>query len=549
MKLENKNRTDLRSYFVKNSIPREDHFADLIDGMLNQKEDGIFKLSSRDPLSIVATGDANSQQKLINFYQNLGDADSAWMLNLSPQGFSISDGQGMSRLFIDRNTGNVGIGTTSPENAESWNKVLDILGAGHAKFSMRTANIEARFFVHDGGWWTAPAGMGIGTQTAHPLSFSTHATPRMTIDTAGNVGIGTTDPKAKLDVNGGLKVAGNITWGNNSVLSVDQGGSIELGGSPSGVGTPYIDFHYKDKVEDFNVRIINDADRQLTLAAPLVNVVGQIMIEHWSVPLNFRETDCDVDKGGLWRMPLDGGVLRFDVNTGASGQEFGSNYLTPLAMTKEGNVVLGAKSTYWDHNPYSDVIGPPVASIGRLEVGGYSDGSNKVPAVLRIHQWGTGSAEFYKPQGQILYLRETPGGGGNWFNTLEVSGNVNITGKLTVQGAQQNIIKVVTVTKAVINAGVDVPANWSISYSGFSQIYTVFAVLQGFSIFGNGNTKFDNWGHIPALEGIIQHVFLRVDEFDTTTAKGVAYCSEAGKGEVDNSILFTVVVMGRGNQP
>ena len=36
MDVTTRNRTDLKSYFVKNSVPTESNFAELIDGMLNQ---------------------------------------------------------------------------------------------------------------------------------------------------------------------------------------------------------------------------------------------------------------------------------------------------------------------------------------------------------------------------------------------------------------------------------------------------------------------------------------------------------------------------------
>lgn len=59
-----------------------------------------------------------------------------------------------------------------------------------------------------GGW--------IGTQSNHPLHFFTNAgQSKMTIDTAGNVGIGTFNPQAKLDV------AGNI------VQDRDKGGTVK----------------------------------------------------------------------------------------------------------------------------------------------------------------------------------------------------------------------------------------------------------------------------------------------------------------------------------
>jgi hypothetical protein len=77
-----------------------------------------------------------------------------------------------------------------------------------------------------------------------------------------NVGIGTTNPTQKLDVQGGnIKTSGGIYWNNGvSVLSTDQGGAIELGNS-SGSGTPYIDFHYGvGSPQDYNIRLINSGN-------------------------------------------------------------------------------------------------------------------------------------------------------------------------------------------------------------------------------------------------------------------------------------------------
>jgi len=125
MQIDKRNRTELKQYFVKNAIPTESQFAELIDGMLNQRDDGIAKLPN-DPLSIEAAGDPASQKKAIHFYNSFGDTDPAWVFSLNPRqnpadpttarpGFSIGDSAGNSRLFIDRATGKLGIGTTTPQ--------------------------------------------------------------------------------------------------------------------------------------------------------------------------------------------------------------------------------------------------------------------------------------------------------------------------------------------------------------------------------------------------------------------------------------------------
>ena len=51
MELTTRDRTELKSYFVKNAIPTESNFSDFVDAVLNQKDDGIVKPPG-NPLSI-----------------------------------------------------------------------------------------------------------------------------------------------------------------------------------------------------------------------------------------------------------------------------------------------------------------------------------------------------------------------------------------------------------------------------------------------------------------------------------------------------------------
>lgn len=71
---------------------------------------------------------------------------------------------------------------------------------------------------------------------------------------------------------------GSMQWGpNGNMLATNQGGAIELGAN-NGVAnasgaTPYIDFHYGNGAgQDYNTRIINDADQQLTAVANMLHV-------------------------------------------------------------------------------------------------------------------------------------------------------------------------------------------------------------------------------------------------------------------------------------
>jgi Chaperone of endosialidase len=222
-------RTALKSYFLKNATPTASNFADLIEGMINQKEDGIAKPAG-EPLSVQADGDATSQKKAINFYKNFTDPKPAWTLSLNPRvdpnnpatarpGWSISDADGNSKLFIDQNTGNVGIGTASPAqrlhvpggNAIVNNVFLGEVGHGSSWAGFCHSNSVSPTgygFLHhvngqyalinkkSGGGW-----IGLRIDNADKL----------VLDDAGNVGIGTTTPRAKLEVGGGaiMPTAGN----------------------------------------------------------------------------------------------------------------------------------------------------------------------------------------------------------------------------------------------------------------------------------------------------------------------------------------------------
>jgi hypothetical protein len=156
---------------------------------------------------------------------------------------SFATGPFQERMRIDQN-GNVGIGTSSPQSK------LDVLGqltvSGGADLVLKATASDAGDIVFQTGTgvqkgliWTDPAA---GVNKLYLSSADNNAD--ITIDHTGSVGIGTSSPRAKLDVNG------DITWGTGGLLKEDQGSSIELGGA----GTPYIDFH-KDMSSDFDARI------------------------------------------------------------------------------------------------------------------------------------------------------------------------------------------------------------------------------------------------------------------------------------------------------
>ncbi|MCP4176262.1 MAG: hypothetical protein GY756_00680 [bacterium] len=109
--------------------------------------------------------------------------------------------------IIIKTNGNIGIGTDNPENSDGWHRVLNVHGDAHSKIITSSSNVSTGIWSHNFGYYGAPAGGILGTYTNHPISFITNKTAKMTITPSGNVGIGTTNPDAKLTVADNIKVS------------------------------------------------------------------------------------------------------------------------------------------------------------------------------------------------------------------------------------------------------------------------------------------------------------------------------------------------------
>lgn len=251
MQIDKRTRTELKQYFVKNAIPTESNFAELIDGMLSQRDDGIAKLPN-DALSIEAAGD---QKKAIHFYTSFGDTDPTWVLSLNPRlvpadattakpGFSIGDSAGTSRLFIERSTGRIGIGTLEPK------KKLHIQGAttgpffddGHDRPGIVVTGHypEIALFSNVDNGNHGPA-IRLGSYTDATASTTKH----WVIGTAGRnasfLDIGFSD---KNDPN---PHAGIRNFNGKTILTLSEDGSVEVTGKAI--------LGYENTIRDYNAAL------------------------------------------------------------------------------------------------------------------------------------------------------------------------------------------------------------------------------------------------------------------------------------------------------
>ena len=144
--------------------------------------------------------------------------------------FSIYDNIAATERMVISSTGNVGIGTSSPT---SYTKLtvaggLQVSGAIGSTAATGGGVISNEFPVT-----RAYIGDGSGFSWAFSSRSGSVTTDRVTIQDTGNVGIGTSSPIAKLDVDGSINArSGTVqadlfqNWGSN--LTLNSGGGLPI---------------------------------------------------------------------------------------------------------------------------------------------------------------------------------------------------------------------------------------------------------------------------------------------------------------------------------
>lgn len=359
----------------------------------------------------------------------------------------------------------------------------------------------------------------------------------LSVTSDGKLGIGTAAPSQKLDVQGSVNVQGSI----NAATNVSTQNYL-------GVGP--VDFAWKNPGTIFASGAgaeIDFARRNLS-SWPASPAAGDRYT--WlSRDGSYAELFTDVNST-LLAVTKDGKVgigtatpsQKLDVqgSINASGDVICNRFYTGPMGSPEGTGSIFASGTWAElgfaRRNLTTWPGSPVAGDRYLWVN--SDGS-------RATLWTDVAGDLLSvtKDGKVGLGTTTPS------QKLDVQGSISTSGDVLATG-NQNLVDVFVQLMAVQNNGQGNPCAWTCSHAKrFSKIYARFVVFQGFSIFGgNNNTSFTNGGHSVDANAIPQHVFVRLDDSNTSTEQttGKGYCSESNiSNEGDNAVLFTVVVIGK----
>jgi hypothetical protein len=308
--------------------------------------------------------------------------------------FRIYNSQlGANAITINRLSNNVGIGTTTPS------EILDVQKAGtvavrvYNTSSTADAYFDAKNSTGDAFFGINATGQYLYTSNNIPTLFYNSGSERMRITNAGDVGIGTTSPSAKLHVSSTGETTLTIDSTSSGTARINlTGAGGGAGAITSTVGGLYLNASGNNPLT-FNtsgserMRVAGDGNVGIGLTNPNYKLVVYESNTGESVSARFETTHPNLNYillkngGGSYNHYLQTNsntlALSADENGSTGIINLKTNNITGLTVNSSQNVGIGKTSP----NAKLDVSGSVLIS-GSLTVSGSSTFTNIGPAVF-----------------------------------------------------------------------------------------------------------------------------------------------------------------------
>ena len=187
----------------------------------------------------------------------------------SPDGTSLGFVTNSAQQAVINQSGQMGIGLTPayPSTKLEVNGTIygytDIVAVQHHSTGNGSASAPGYAF-NLGGGGTGTNGLGMFSSDGSSLGLVTNSAEQMHISTAGDVGIGTASPGAKLEINGQVKITGGVP-GSGKVLTSD---GVGLGSWQSISGTTKIATSTSSSTLVLTTSIANYPGGSVTITVP-----------------------------------------------------------------------------------------------------------------------------------------------------------------------------------------------------------------------------------------------------------------------------------------
>jgi hypothetical protein len=347
-----------------------------------------------------------------------GLADDAWSSTSAPTSLRFYTAPSGSTSISERmrisNAGNVGIGTTSPANYTNYRN-LAISGTTGGNIDMLSGSTKVGNLFNDGTNFYAY------NVIAGSLVFGTNNTERARIDSSGNLGIGTSSPNRKLEVNGGIS---RFTDGTSNV-EITNGGGVGYIGPQTNHPLAF----QTNNTERMRLDSSGNLGIGTTSPAARLDVTGIFN----GTQAVFGNT---AGRGLLIGTALNGGVNEGSsvLNSRGAGNGqflFQTDGTTRMTLTDSGNLGLGVTPSAWSGVGAALQVGTSAAIIGN-SVSSSSFISNAYFDGTNYRYIGTGFAmRLALTSGAYAFTTAASGTAGNAITftqamTLDASGNLGV---------------------------------------------------------------------------------------------------------------------------
>lgn len=251
-------------------------------------------------------------------------------------------------------TGNVGIGTSSPSNPldiEASTATVDINmtnTANRAEINLQENGTTKGILQYRGSTnGTLPSTMRIGTQGSDDLIFNTAGAERLRVLGTGNVGIGTSSPDSKVDIeaaNSQLRLtdsddskfaefsysSGKLVVRNNSTTTTTEQFTLD-GSGRIGIGT----ISPSEKLSIYEATTSSSAIPAVNLSSLAAATNDRLPAINWSYGLTGTPVFASLDAS---RASSLGGNLLFHTNT------TGGTLTERMRIDSSGNLLVGTTS-------------------------------------------------------------------------------------------------------------------------------------------------------------------------------------------------------------